>query len=65
MANLGSATAMLAHLSAAAHLVALGRGFILWLLFRALARAIGPVAAVAVIAAVVLVPLLVRRWQQR
>jgi hypothetical protein len=55
----------MAHLSAVAHLLALGRGFILWLLFRALAHAIGSVAAIAVIGAVILVPLLIRRWQQR
>jgi hypothetical protein len=56
---------MLAHLPAVAHVAALGRGFILSLLFRALARAIGPVGAIALIGVVVLVPLLVRRWQQR
>jgi hypothetical protein len=65
MASPGPATAVLAHLSAVAHVLALGRGFILWLLFRALAHAIGSVAAIAVIGAVILVPLLVRRWQRR
>jgi hypothetical protein len=65
MPHAGSAAALLAHLSAVVHVAALGRGFILWLLFRALARAIGPVGAIAVIGVVVLVPLLVRRWQQR
>ena len=48
-----------------AHVAAAGRGFVLWVLFRLLARAIGWVGAIAVVAAVGLISVLARYWRQR
>jgi hypothetical protein len=65
MPSAGSASFVLTHLAGTAHLAAGGHGFILWVLFRLLARGIGWVGAIAVIVAFALIPAAVRRWQQR
>jgi hypothetical protein len=47
------------------HLAAGGRGFVLWVLFRLLARAIGWVGAIAVILAVGVISTAIRLWRRR
>ena len=65
MPNAASAGVVLTHLAAVAHLAAAGRGFVLWVLFRILANAIGWVAAIALVVAFALIPAARRRWQRR